>query len=95
MIQLHNELMNVPFKCTKQCQKGLDYITQIITASPILASPDPVLYIYLFTDSSKHSWSGILIQHTAQTKEQTKIKVPHPTAYQSDTYQGCQKNWGT
>ena len=46
--------------------------------------------------SSKHSWSGIHIQYTEQTNEDGKtIKVPHPITYQSDTFQGSQKNWST
>ena len=51
---------------------------------------------YLFTDSSKHSWSGILIQYIEQIKEGgTKLKIPHPITYQSCTFQGSQKNWST
>ena len=44
--------------------------------------------------SSKHSWSGILIQYSEQTKDDgTKIKISHPIIYQSGTFQGSQKNW--
>ena len=88
--------MSVPFKWTKQCKKDLDNIKQIITTNPILAYPDPDKQYYLFTDSSKHSWNGILIQYTEQTKENgTHIKVPYSIRYQSGTCQGCQKNWTT
>ena len=66
-----NELTkkNVPFKSTKQCQKSLDYVKQIVTTSPILMYPDPDKQSYLFTYSSKHSWSVILIPFTEQLKE--------------------------
>ena len=64
MIQLLNELTrkNVPFKWIDKYQKVLDYVEQIITTSPILAYPDPEKQYYPFTDSGKHSWSGILVQ---------------------------------
>ena len=71
----------------KQCQKSLDYMKQIITTSPILAYPDPDKQNYLFTDSSKHSWSRILVKYTKQMKEYgTKLNVPHPITYQSGTF---------
>ena len=51
---------------------------------------------FLFTDSSKHSWSGILVQYWEQTKDNgTKIKIPHPITYQRGKFQGSQKNWST
>ena len=61
-----------------------------------LSLPDPDKQFYLFTDSSKHSWSGILIQYMGQVKEDgTKLNVTHPITYQSGTFQGSQKNWST
>ena len=62
---------------------------------PHLVYPDPDKLYYIFTDSSKHSWSGILIQYTEQAREDsTKFKVHHPITYQSGTFQGSQKSWG-
>ena len=47
-------------------------------------------------DSSKHSWSGILVQYVEQTKDNgTTIKIPHLIAYQSGTFQGSEGNWST
>ena len=46
---------NVPFKGTKQCQKSLDYIKQVITTKLILVYPDADKQHYLYMDSSKHS----------------------------------------
>ena len=83
--------MNIPFKWTKQCQKSLDYVNQIITTSPILAYLDPNKQQYHFTDSSKHSWSGICIPYN----EQTKDEVLHPITYHSCTFQGSKKNCST
>ena len=61
-----NELTkkNVPFKWTKQCQRSLDYAKQVITVNPISVYSDPDKQYYLFMNSSKHSWSGSLIQYT-------------------------------
>ena len=91
MIRPLNELTNkhVPFKLMEQCQESLDYVKQVITTNPILVYPDPDKQYYLFTDSSKHSWSGILIQHTEQVKEDgTKFKVPYYITYRSGTFHG-------
>ena len=41
--------------------KSVDYVKQVRTSSPILVYPDPDKQHYLFTDSTKHDWSGILI----------------------------------
>ena len=90
MIRPLNELSRkiVPFKWTKQCHKSLDNIQQVITTNPILVYPDPDKQYYLFTDSSKHSWSGILVQYTKQIREDgTKFKIPHSITYQSGTFQ--------
>ena len=44
-------------------------------------------------DSSKHSWSVILLHYTEQIKEDgTKLKITLPIIYQSSTFQGSQKN---
>ena len=93
MIRSLDELTrkNVPFKWTEQCQKSLDYIKQVITTNQILVYPDPD---ELFMDSSKQSWSCILVQYTEQAREDdTKSKIPHPITYQSGTFHGSQKNW--
>ena len=98
MIRPLNELTmkNIPFKWTKQCQKILHYVKQVITTNHIFVYPDPDKQYYLFTDSSKYSWSGILIQYTEQVRENgTALKIPHPITYQSATFQGSQKNRST
>ena len=89
-------LNNSPFRQTNKCQRSVEYIKQVITNNPILIYPDPNKQYYLFTDSSKWSWSGILIQYSEKTKDDgTKIKIPHPITYQRGTSQGFQKNWST
>ena len=77
-----------------QCQKNLDYVKQVITSSPILVYPYSDKQCYLFTDRSKHSWSGILMQYHEQVQEdRTIVNIPHPITYQSGTFLDSQKNW--
>ena len=74
-------------------QKTLDYVKQIISTNPILIYPDPYKQCCLFMDSIKLSCNGIIIQYTEQIKEdRTKLKMLHPVTYQSDPFQGSQKN---
>ena len=85
---------NVPFKWTKQYQQSLDYITHVITTNSILVYPDPDKQYFLFMDSNKQAWCGILIQYMELLKQGgTKLKVPHPVTCQSGTFLGSQKNW--
>ena len=87
---------NIPFKWTKQCQRRLDYVKQVITTNPILVYPNPDKQYHLFMDSNKYFWNGILIQYTEQIREDsTKLKVPLPIICQSGTFQGFQKKWST
>ena len=52
---------------------------QVITTNPILICPDPNKQYFLFTDSCKHTCSGILIQYSKQTKDDgSKIKLLLP-----------------
>ena len=74
--------------------QSLDYIKHIIMTSPILAYYDPDKQYYLFTESSKHLLSVILVQYTEQEQENgTKLNLSHPITYQSETFQGSQKSW--
>ena len=78
---------NVQFKLREQCKKRLDYNMQVITTNSILVYVDPDKQYYLFTDSSKHSQSGILVQYTEQVREHgTKLKVLHLITYQAEPF---------
>ena len=93
-----NELTrkNATFKFTGQYLRCLEYMKQTIKTSHIVIYQDQNKQYYLYIDSSKHSWNGILIQYSEQKKyDRTKIKIPYPIAYQSETYQGSQENWST
>ena len=98
-----NDIMQLLNKLTKKehtiqmdetMSKSLDYMRPVMTSSPILIYPDPDKQYYLFTDSAKDSWSGILIQYQEQVRENwTIVNVPHSITYQSGIFQGSQKNW--
>ena len=60
---------SVPFRWTDPSQRSLDYIKQVIATNPILVYQGPNKQYYLSTDSSKHSWIGILVQYTEQKKD--------------------------
>ena len=80
---------DVPFKWIKQWQKKTSSKSSRQTT---FIYPDPDTQNYLFMDSSKHSWSGIFVQHIEQSREDgTKLKVLKPITYQSGTFQGSQK----
>ena len=81
--ELVNPSKNIPFKWTEECQKCLDYIKLIITTSPILAYPNLDKRYYLFMDSSKHSWSGVLVQYHEQKQEDCTILNVTPSNYLS------------
>ena len=58
-----------------------------------MAYPSLDKQYYLFTDNSKTSLSGIVIQYYEEVKEDgTIVNVPHPITFQSGTFHGSQKN---
>ena len=66
---------------------------QVIISGPILVYPNPIKQENMFSDSSIHSWSGILMQYHDQVKEdETIVYLPFPRTYRNSTFQGSQKN---
>ena len=53
---------NIALNWGPLCQVGFDTIKITLTKSPIFILPDPNEPYVLFTDSSKHSWSGVPTQ---------------------------------
>ena len=53
---------NVAFVWTAVCQTALDTIKHAIANSSVLIYPDPNKHYHLFTDTSNHTWSGVLTQ---------------------------------
>ena len=74
-----NELtrINVPLKIDISMPKKLRiHYTGLLQQTPILIYPHLKKQYYLFMDSSKHSWSDILVQYAEQTKDDgTRIKI--------------------
>ena len=50
------------FKCTEQCGNAFEYLRAELVKIPRLQYPNPNEPFMLFTDESKHSYSGILYQ---------------------------------
>ena len=83
---------HVPFVWTTACETDLDTIKHDITNSPVLICPDPNRQYHLFTDTSNHTWSGVL----TQTRENGKLDITnHPITYQSGAFTSNQINWST
>ena len=86
----------VPFVWTAACQTALDMIKHAVTNSPVLTYPDPNKQYHLFTDASKHTWSGVLTQTRETLKENGKLDITyHPITYQSGMFTLSQINWST
>ena len=66
---------NMTFNWVPLCQQSLDTIKVALTISPILIFPDTNEPYVLFTDASKHSWSGILNQEYIKTMKDRNIKT--------------------
>ena len=96
MVRPLNELTrtNEPFKWTEQCQNAWTTSKKLSLQAQFQLTLTQKNNITFFTDSSKHSCSGILVQYTEQAREDSiKFKVPHPIIYQTRAFQGSQKNW--
>ena len=50
------------FKWTKQCENAFKLLKSELVKMPTLQYPNPNKQFKLFTDASKHSYSGILHQ---------------------------------
>ena len=73
---------------------NLDYVKQVIASSPIIVYPDPDKQYHPFTDSSKHSLGGILIQYQEQVKrDETILNLPYIITYKIGAFQSFEKNW--
>ena len=87
---------NVPFIWTAACQTALDTIKHAIINMPALIYPDPSKQYHLFTDTSNHTWSGVLTLTRETLKDNGKLDITyHPITYQSGTFTLSQINWST
>ena len=76
-------------------RQTLKYVKQVITRSPMWVYLDPDKQYYLFSDSRKHSLSGIIMQYHEHIRVDGRISVPHPIMYQSCLLQRSQNKLGS
>ena len=78
---------NTSFVWTVACQTALDTIKHVITNSPVLIYPNPSREYHLFTDASKHTWSGVLTQQRSNSEiNGDKEHTYHQITYQTSTF---------
>ena len=71
-------------------------LKEYLTRGPILIYPGPNKEYYLFTDTSKYTWSAIFMQQHSTQSEDGKMHMQlHPVTFQSGTFKGSQLNWAT
>ena len=86
---------NTTFKWSSLCQLPLNTIKTTLMYSPILIFPDPNAPYILFTDTSKHSWLGVLTQELKLTMKGKDSKSFLPILYISGPCVDSLKNWAT
>ena len=87
---------SVPHEWTYTCEKSLKCIQDFITTEPILKYPDPNLPYILYTDSSKYTWSGILMQkQMVDLPDGSQQEIEVQITQQSGTYAESQEKGST
>ena len=87
---------SVPHEWTYACENSLKCIQDFITTEPILRYPDPNLPYILYTDSSKYTWSGILMQkQMVDLPDGSQQEIEVQITQQSGTYAESQEKWST
>ena len=82
------------FKWTEHCINIFDLLKEDLVKMPRLQYPNPNKPFKLFTDASKHSYSGIL--HQEEVSEQPNVE-PNlvPIEYFSCSFNKTQQLWNT
>ena len=81
------------FKWTELCKNAFNLLKSELVKMPRLQYPNPNKMFKLFTDASKHSYSGVLHQEGAPNEVNTVPKIV-PIAYFSGSLGKC-SNCGT
>ena len=82
------------FKWIEQCGNAFRLLKSELVKMPKLQYPNPNKPFLLFTDVSKHSYSGILYQE--KTPHHLDVEVNHiPIAYFSGSFGRTQQLWNT
>ena len=84
---------SVPHEWTYTYENSLKCIQDFITTEPILKYLDPNLAYILYTDSSKYTWSGILMQkQMVDLPDSSQQEIEVQITQQSGTYAELQEN---
>ena len=83
----HLTKKDVEFNWTPECENYFQILKEFLQQAPILKYPNPQANYTLYTDASKHAYTGILTQHSNGTD--------HPITYMSRLFCESQLNWAT
>ena len=83
----HLTKKDVEFKWIPECENCFQILKDFLHKVPILKYPDHQANNTLYTDTSKYTYAGVLIQHSDGTD--------HPITYVSGLFRGSQQNWAT
>ena len=81
------------FNWCKKCKFSFQTLKNALCTEPILKFPDPQRPYVLFTDASKYTWAGVLIQPYTKEAEGKVATVHHPVTYMNGLFRGSQLNW--
>ena len=82
------------FTWTEQCNNVFKLLKSELVKMPTLQYPNPNKPFKLFTDASKHSYSGILYQEETPGKPGAEANLI-PIAYFSGSFGRTQQPWNT
>ena len=81
------------FQWCSKCEFAFWTLKEALCTEPILKFPDPQKPYVLFTDASKYTWAGVLMQpYTEETGGKT-VATHHPVTYVSGLFRGSQLDW--
>ena len=84
----------ITFKSTEQCNNAFKVLKSELVKMPTLQYPNPNKPFKLFTDVSKHSYSGTLHQEETSKKPNTEANLI-PIAYFLGSFSRTQQLWNT
>ena len=81
------------FNWTSECQKSFDLLKSYLCGEPIMKYADTSKPYTLYTDASKYSWAGVLIQSHTTVIDGKSVTTDHPVTFLSGLFRGSQINW--
>ena len=81
------------FVWTTECQKSFELLKSFLCGEPILKYADTSKCYTLYTDASKYSWAGVLMQSHTTVIDGKSVTTDHPIAFVSGLFRGSQLNW--